>query len=82
MLALGSCMPGVYRLQYTATDAGGLSDTAFVDVHIDELQSHTLCFTVGCQDPAVCTPTYAASADWALSLSMQPSRQWALARCV
>ena len=80
MLAVGSCMPGVYRLQYTATDSGGLSDTSFVDVHVDELQSHTLSFSVGCHDLAVCTPTYDASAAWALSLLMQPSIQWATAR--
>ena len=82
LLTLGSCMPGVYRLQYTATDSGGLSDVMSVDVHVDELQGHTLSFTIGCQDLTVCmpTPTYESSVAWALSLMMTPREQWALAR--
>ena len=81
MLSLGSCMPGVYRLQYIAIDSGGLSDMASVDVHIDELQSHTLSFVVACRDLTACKPTYEASASWALSLQMTPNLQWDLARC-
>ena len=81
MLSLGSCMPGVYRLQYATADSGGLSDLAAVDVHIDELQAHTLSFNVSCHDPTLCTASYDASMAWALSLSMQPNLQWDLARC-